>query len=141
VAQGELEARLVTLDTSAIFAALNKRDVNHVAAAAALNSYSGQLVIPTPIMAEIAYFIEREFGTQTLDEFLGDIVDGAFILDCGYSDLSRIRQLVTRYADLPLGYADAAVIACAERRDRHVLSFDLRHFGVVGREGTFQLLQ
>lgn len=51
-------------------------------------------------------------------------------------DLARIRALVRRYADLPLGFADAAVIACAEREGGRVLTLDTRHFGTVAREGT-----
>jgi uncharacterized protein len=61
-------------------------------------------------------------------------------LDCGEQDVPRIRTLVRRYADLPLGFADAAVIACAERYGGRVLTLDLRHFGVVAREGNLTLL-
>ena len=55
-------------------------------------------------------------------------------------DFARIRELVGRYADLPLGFADASVIACAERNGGRVLTFDARDFGVVAREGTIQPL-
>jgi predicted nucleic acid-binding protein len=48
---------------------------------------------------------------------------------------------VIRYADLPLGFADAAVIACAERAKAEVLTFDRRDFEVVRREGTFRICQ
>jgi predicted nucleic acid-binding protein len=44
------------------------------------------------------------------------------------------------FRDLPLGYADAAVIACVERRGGNVLTLDRRHFGVVEREGTIRVL-
>jgi predicted nucleic acid-binding protein len=43
-------------------------------------------------------------------------------------------------ADLQLGLVDAAVIACAERRDGLVLNLDRRHFDVVAREGTIRIL-
>jgi predicted nucleic acid-binding protein len=41
---------------------------------------------------------------------------------------------------MPLGFADAAVIACAERRGGKVLTYDQRHFSVVAREGTIQIV-
>jgi predicted nucleic acid-binding protein len=47
---------------------------------------------------------------------------------------------VWRYADLPLGFADASVIACAERHGGRVLTLDLRHFGVVAGEGRLTLI-
>lgn len=49
-------------------------------------------------------------------------------------------NLVRRYADLELGLVDAAVIACAERNGGRVLTLDLRHFGVVAREGTITIV-
>jgi uncharacterized protein len=54
--------------------------------------------------------------------------------------MSAVRRLVQRYADLPLGFADASVIACAERNGGRVLSLDKRDFGVVAREGRITLL-
>ncbi len=65
---------------------------------------------------------------------------GSYTLDCGEQDIPRIRELVRRHADFPLGFADAAVIACAERNGGRVLTLDMRHFGVVAREGTLILL-
>jgi predicted nucleic acid-binding protein len=43
---------------------------------------------------------------------------------------------VRRYKNLPLGFADAPVIACAEGRGRPVLTFDRRDFNVISREGA-----
>jgi predicted nucleic acid-binding protein len=44
-----------------------------------------------------------------------------------------------RYADLPLGFSDACVVACAEGHGGKLLSLD-KHFAVVAREGTLRLL-
>ena len=52
----------------------------------------------------------------------------------------RVRALLRRYADLSLGYVDAAVIACAERSGGRVMTFDLRDFGVVAAEGTITIV-
>ncbi|CAN5537467.1 hypothetical protein BH23CHL5_BH23CHL5_01160 [soil metagenome] len=46
---------------------------------------------------------------------------------------------MTRYADLPLGYANATVIAAAERNGGRILTLDHRHFGVVARKGTIRI--
>jgi hypothetical protein len=68
-----------------------------------------------------------------------DLETGVYTLECGEQDLPRTRELIRRYADLPLGFADAAVIACAERHGGRVLTLDLRDFGVVAREGRITL--
>ena len=50
-----------------------------------------------------------------MDAFLDDVERGGYTLECGDRDIPRIRELMRRYADLPLGFADSAVVACAER--------------------------
>lgn len=131
---------MITLDTSGIFAVLNRRDRAHDRAKTALLADRGPYLVPAGILAEVAYLIERTLTLGVLDAFLLDLETGGYTLECGEDDLPRVRELVRRYADLPLGFADAAVIACAERHGGRVLTLDLRHFGVVAREGRLVLL-
>ena len=84
--------------------------------------------------------LEARVGRSAVHVVLEDLDSGALTLDCGDSDMPRIRHLVRRYADLELSLPDAAVIACAERNGGRVLTLDLRDFGVVAREGTIRLL-
>lgn len=91
-------------------------------------------------MAEVTYLIESRRGQGPLERFLDDLINGDYLLDCGERDLPRIRALVVRFADLPLGFADAAVVACAERRGGRVLTYDQRHFPVVAGEAKITVL-
>ncbi|MCA9838405.1 MAG: PIN domain-containing protein [Trueperaceae bacterium] len=100
----------------------------------------GPFIVPMGILGEITYLIEKRLGHHVLEAFIEDLAAGSFQLDCGEPDLSRISQLIKRYADLPLGYADAAVIACAERSGKKVLTLDFKHFSVVEREGKIEVL-
>jgi predicted nucleic acid-binding protein len=131
---------MLALDTSAVFALLNRRDPDHERVRAALLLDSGPFVVPAGILAEIAYLVEQRLGQRVLELFLADLEAGAYDLACGADDLPRIRELVQRYADLPLGFSDAAVIACSERLGGRVLTLDLRDFGVVAREGKIHIL-
>lgn len=131
---------MITIDTSGIVAALNPADREHARVLRALAVERGPIVIPMSILSEITYMIESGLTQRVLDQFLSEIDGGLYTLDCGEEDLPRIRELIRRYADLPLGFADAAVIACAERRGGRVLTLDLRHFGVVAREGRIVLV-
>lgn len=96
--------------------------------------------MPAAILAEIAHLVEHRLGAQVLDAFLADLDARAFSLECGEEDLPRVRELVRRYADLPLGFADAAVVACAERSGGAVLTLDVRDLGVVAREGKITVV-
>jgi predicted nucleic acid-binding protein len=135
-----LGSALITLDTSGILAALNRTDPDHARARGTLQVERGPLIVPAGILAEAGYMIERELGAVVLRQFLADIADGSYALDCGESDMERIIALLERYDDLRLGFADACVIACAERNGGRVLTFDERDFPPVAREGTISLV-
>jgi len=126
---------VITLDTSGVFALLNREDPDHARTAKALADDPGPYVLPAGILTEVGYLAARRLGWDVLDARLQDVQDGSFALDGGETDIPRIRELVARYADLPLGFADAAVVACAERRGGRVLTLDQRDFAVVAREG------
>lgn len=97
-------------------------------------------LIPVGILSEATFLIDKLLGSRHLEDFLASLTSGSFSLVCGENDLDRVYELVVRYRDLPLGYADAAVIACAERHGGRVLTLDVRHFGVVAREGKIEIL-
>ena len=96
--------------------------------------------MPVGILAEIAYLVETRLGNKVFDAFLRDIEARHFSLDCGLESVGDVRRLAERYADLPLGYADATVITCALKYGGRVVSLDRRDFEVVQRELDFTLL-
>lgn len=131
---------MITLDTSAILALLNRQDGAHRAAVQALETDRGPYLVPAATLGEVGFLVEDRLGVKVLDLFLEDLEIGAWALDCGEGDMPRVRALLRRYADLSLGYVDAAVIACAERSGGRVMTFDLRDFGVVAAEGTITIV-
>jgi len=130
---------MITLDTSGIVALASSTDQHHEQATSELSADAGPFLVPAGVLAEATYMLERRGGPEVVDRFLGDIENGGLSLHCGNEDIGRARELIHRYSDLPLGFADAAVIACAERHGGRVLSFD-RDFAVVAREGTIEIL-
>lgn len=131
---------MITFDTSGLFALLNRKDPAHEQAKAVVLESSGPFLVPAGILAEIAYLVERRLGVDVLNSFLEDLQSGGLTLECGEEDLPRVRELVQRYADLSLGFADSSVIACAERNGGKALTLDRRDFEVVAREGEITLL-
>jgi predicted nucleic acid-binding protein len=134
-----LERGLITLDTSAVLALANRRDPDHVRVRGAFEGDSGPYLIPAGILAEATYLIQARLGPQILDGFLASLETGDLTLDCGEHDWERVRELVHRYGDLPLGAADASVVACAERSRSPILTLDFRDFRVVAAEGRVTL--
>jgi predicted nucleic acid-binding protein len=132
---------VLTLDTSALYAILNRADPDHNRVLQARAADRGPYIVPVGILAEIAYLVEQTLPLAALEGLLTDLQRGTYDLDCGEHDFGRIRELVLRYANLPLGFADAAVIACAERHNGRVLTLDHRDFMVVAHgEATITVL-
>jgi uncharacterized protein len=136
---GQEAAPVITLDTSAVFALLNRADAHHKRVGTALRSARPPYLLPMGIMAEVGYLVEHRLGQRALTALLRDIETGSFVLECGEQDVARIIELTERYADLPLGFADACVVACAERHGGDVLSTDADFQRVAG-EGKIRLL-
>jgi predicted nucleic acid-binding protein len=91
------------------------------------------LIVPTLVIAEVAYLLGTRLGWEPEVRFLGDLARGSFTLEPLHpADVIRIAELVARYRELPLGTVDASVVAAAERLQvEQVATTDRRHFGVV----------
>lgn len=91
------------------------------------------LLVPGTVAAEVGYLLNREAGAGAQALFLTALADGDFTpADLTGADYRRAAELVTTYADLPLGTTDATVIALAERLGvEDVATLDRRHFTVV----------
>jgi predicted nucleic acid-binding protein len=132
---------VITLDTSGLIAYIGTQDRYHRACTTILDSESAPFIIPIAVLSEMAFMIERDFPPEVESTFLVDLREDAYTLDWNERDIGRIEQLTERYHDLPLGFADAAVIACAERHGGRILTTDFRHFPVVARgERTITVL-
>lgn len=131
---------MITLDTSGLYALVNRADPGHEPAKEVVLGDPGPYLVPAATLGELAYLIENRLGAAVMDGVVSDLQSGGLMPDCGDTDLARIRELVSRYADLELGFVDAAVIACAERNGGTVLTFDQRDFSVVAREGLIEPL-
>ena len=130
---------MITLDTSATYELLDRLGPNHARARDALFADPGPWLVPAATLGEVAYLLESRHGALAMAGFLDDLADGIYALECGDEDIGRATELVRRYADLSLGFVNAAVIACAERNGGAVLTLDRRDFDVVAREGAIRV--
>lgn len=96
------------------------------------------------IIAETAYLFGRQLGSTAEAHLFRSIAADEIIVETmAPEDALRIADLVERYADLPLGAADASLVAIAERRrETAIATLDRRHFSVVrpSHAAAFELL-
>lgn len=90
-------------------------------------------MIPAPVLVELDYFLTRRWGPGPMTRVLEDVRGGAFEIEPLISDdYERVSNLMTTYADLRLGFVDAAVLAVVERlREPKLATLDRRHFAAV----------
>lgn len=124
---------MIVCDTGPLVAVLNENDADHQRCLDLLERHAGPLLVPSPVLAEVCYFLETRVGPTAEARFLDSIADGEIELDeLTRVDLARMAELVRRYADFPLGAVDAAVLAVTERLDVYeVATLDRRHFSAV----------
>jgi uncharacterized protein len=132
------------VDAAPLVALADRRDPLQAAIRDVLVAESGKLVIPAPVTAEVDYLLGRRIGRAARLAFLDDLAAGRFAVEClELEEYATVAELESRYADLDLGLADAAVVVLAARFDtRRLLTFDNRHFRAVRQlqGGVFDLL-
>ncbi|WP_028935642.1 type II toxin-antitoxin system VapC family toxin [Pseudonocardia spinosispora] len=124
---------MIVVDTGPIVAAAAIRDPDHAACLEALTSLSEAPLITPFVVMEVCYFLSTRASAAAEASFLRSLDSGTFrLVDLASSDLRRMADLIEKYASLPLGAADASVIAVAERFGATVvMTLDHRHFSVV----------
>ena len=119
-------------DSSVVVAALNRHDPDHDRCADLLST-SSATTIPAPVLVEVDWVARSRGVTEATDALLASI-DGrdVLVVDLDEEDYRRVRSLQQRYADLPLDFVDAAVVAIAERLEQtRIATLDRRHFSVI----------
>jgi predicted nucleic acid-binding protein len=124
---------VLIVDTGPLVAAADRADKDHATCQELLEGDEGPLVTTGLVIAEAAYLINRQLGPAAEAALYTSIIDGDLeVATLGRADWERVRELVTTYASMPLGGADASVIALAERHGAiRIATLDRRHFTVV----------
>lgn len=131
----------LVVDAGPLYAYVDADDAHHAECLELLQTHRGPLVVPTLVITEAAYLIGSRLGAEAEVRFLGDFAEGLFAVEPVHpADWLRIAELVAKYRDLPLGTADASVVAVAERRNiTAVATTDRRHFSVIRPNHTTHL--
>jgi hypothetical protein len=124
---------MILLDTSGLLAALFADQRKHSSCAQALLQASPPLLLSPFVLAELDYLVAKLAGVEVELELLDEVARGAYQL-CEFTaqDIDETKAVVTRYADLAIGLADASIVVLARRHScLDLLTLDERHFRVV----------
>lgn len=123
----------LVLDTGPVLALLDRADPHHAQAVSLVEGTAEALAVVDASLVEIDYWVRKRLTLDVWRVFCEDVRDGAYLLErTEPADLIRTAELESTYADLELGFVDAAVIVACERLgEEKVATFDHRHFSVV----------
>ena len=123
---------MIVLDTSVIYALLDRRERGHQAASAWYAECSDELVTTPLVLAEADYLAESRLGAAFSAAIRGDIAAGAYAVEWWPGCIAETIELADRYAERALGLTDASLIALAAHVETtRIATFDERHFRQV----------
>jgi predicted nucleic acid-binding protein len=124
---------MIFCDTGPLVALMNRADKHHADCADLLEYDRGPLVIPALVVLEVCQVLDSRSGPAAEAAFLGSLSRGEFVVEeLVAHDYQRMSELIRQYSNLPLGAADASVVAVAERLGiSEVATLDRRHFSIV----------
>lgn len=131
----------VLLDTGPLVAFLHRDDSHHEECTRFLETFQGVLLSTEAVLTEAMHLLGRvRGGQQTCLEFF--IRGGTVLVPATRGSLARCRALMNQYADVPMDYADATLVALAEEAGTHdIFTLDRRGFGAYrpGERSHFRL--
>jgi predicted nucleic acid-binding protein len=123
------------LDTGALVSLLDCSQTHHLKCRRAFADWTGPLVSTEAVLTEATHLIAGVRGGRAacVDFFLAG---GALIVPSTMRSLQRVRKLLDKYADLPMDFADATLVALAEELDcTSVFTTDCTDFSVYRVKG------
>jgi uncharacterized protein len=118
----------VLVDTGPLVALFDRHDRHHVPVLAAWRELRGPVETVWPVVTEAFHLLA--FSVPACEALFDLLQTRAMqILDLTDADVPRVRELMAKYADLPMDLADACLIRVGEReRIRVVFTIDRRGF-------------
>jgi hypothetical protein len=129
------------LDTGPFVALIDRSERNHERCATFFREFRGRLITTGSVLTEAVYLLGPSFSRRkpALDFVLGG---GAELVPMMPALLKRCAHLMSKYADIPMDYADATLVAVGETLGiRDVLTLDRRGFSVYryASRGAFRI--
>jgi uncharacterized protein len=121
---------MIIVDTGFWLAIADERDSYHQQAKEALKRYDEPLITTWCVATETCHLLLRRKGIHAQTKFMKSLESGLFnVFNLEARHISRIAELMQKYADLPMDLADASLVILAEELNSgRIFSVDHRDF-------------
>jgi predicted nucleic acid-binding protein len=117
---------MTLIDAGPMIALINSNDQNHRRCAEVLERLQVPFVTTWPALTEAMHLLGGETGWSGQEQLLRVVLRGDYVLHPFPRKLvERARLLMGQYASVPMGLADATLVATAEdMRDHRIFTLD-----------------
>ncbi len=123
------------LDTGALVSLLDRSQAHHEKCRRVFSGWTGPVLSTEAVLTEATHLLAGVQGGRTacVDFFVSG---GALLVPSSRASLQRVAKLLDKYADLPMDFADATLVALAEEVDcTSVFTTDRTGFSVYRVKG------
>lgn len=125
---------MILVDTGALYALVDKNDVNHGRARNFYQKIIGKenLCISIPILTEAWLLVDARLGNYFANQLWKGICGGALeVLPLESEVLQKAFEIENKYSDAGFGFVDATCFAlCEKYKIRQVFTYDRKHFSI-----------
>ena len=121
---------IAIIDTGPWVALIDRSETRHAECVQWLKNFSGKLYSTEAVLTEVLYLLNFSITAQcaALDFVLESVVE---IVPASTMSLKKTKNLMKKYADLPMDFADATIVCLAtETRMQNVVTFDRKDFAI-----------
>lgn len=121
---------IAILDTGPWVALIDRSESRHSECVQWLQNFSGRLYSTEAVLTEVLYILNFSITAQcaALDFVLKSVIE---IVPSNTESLKKTKNLMMKYADLPMDFADATIVCLAtETGMQNVVTFDQKDFAI-----------
>lgn len=132
----------VVVDSGILYAYYDRSDRWHRAAAALVERDLGGLLVPAPVIPEVDHLLGARLGREARRLLYRGFVEASYLMvELPQERFARVAEIDAQFAELDLGFVDAAIVALAESLGvLRVATSDRRHFEPLARAFGLELL-
>ena len=119
----------ILIDSGPLIALFDSSDKYHAAAVEFIKTNQSELITTLASITETLHLLDFNRSAQV--DFLGWAEAGALVIEpITLHDLSRIKDLTIKYADLPMDFADACLVFLGEKLNINKIATIDRDFDI-----------
>ena len=121
---------IAIIDTGPWVALIDRSESRHAQCVQWLKNFSGRLYSTEAVLTEVLYILNFSITAQcaALDFVLESVVE---IVPSSTNSLKKIKNLMKKYTDLPMDFADATIVCLAAETDmQNIVTFDRKDFAI-----------